>query len=133
MDQEIPQMKKLHNMNCCIGHSVIGAPFVLQHAPESDAPHVQVDPPFIADIKGGDKQPTIMVLVMVDCASHEQRRVRAQVPVTVCKWCGHANVTIKNEQEHALGVQTRTVMDRYGHKTCADLAPVANHQSVGAK
>ena len=50
-DREIPQMKKLHNMNCCIGHSVIGATFVLQHVAESDEPHVQLDLPFITDLK----------------------------------------------------------------------------------
>ena len=44
----------------------------------------------------------------------------------------HTDVTIRHDQEHALGAPTRLVRERRGPSTYLELAPVASHHSVGA-
>ena len=83
---------------------------------------------------------TLTVLVMVDCTSGGmESRVTNKVAIQhmsqlVCKFglVGHTDVNIRHDQEDALGAPTRHVRDRRGHRTVAELATVACHQTVGA-
>ena len=56
---------------------------------------------FSQGTKNGDKQLTITGLVLVD---------------------GHTDVTLRHDQEHALGALARLITERRGHSTYLELA-----------
>ena len=125
-------------MNRCTCLSEVGVPFVLQRVAQTvhtgGGCHVQLV--FSCCSLGaktvGDKQLAITILVTLDRGSGGMASTvtnkdavehLSQFACASRDWWKHTKITIKLDQEDALGVLTRTVRDRRGQKnfrgTCA--------------
>ena len=147
-------MTKSHSMNHCTCQFEIGVPSV--------SPHVEQMTHFVAEARQnqvthrcswifcfslGAKTVTSNLPLPSWCwwiafpawlgVLHRDKQGCSGTHVSVCvcaslDWWAHTDVTIRHDQEHALGDLTRLVRERRGHSTYLERAPVASQQSVGA-